>query len=205
MFKIESIVTIIGATLIATFVSQSLAFNNDNHVYTIYNRLHPTVRRSLTRNQQQQTFDTLNVAASTNRDNNIVVGRFKAPAPEQIVRHRVPIGQQFGAQTLSASFRVAGSESDKEPKLVHGIQGASSSQTTLQARVSSEPAKRKVNGSNMRTVSAKMLVSDDGLNYPPSKLSADIYGNVAEIVTAPPEAVDLDILAPESRIPIGRR
>lgn len=49
-----------------------------------------------------------------------------------------------------------------------------------------------------RKVGASIKVSDEGLNYPPSKLSADIYGNVAEIVTAPPEAVEGDLLIPNS-------
>ena len=117
----------------------------------------------------------------------IVVGKFRAPAPERLLRQRVPSSSQFASQTLGASFRVAdqlGADSDGRPVL--GQQGASS------ARLS-RPAE-----SVQRTVGAKMLVSDEGLNYPPSKLSADIHGNVAEIVTAPPEAVDSEFLFPKS-------
>lgn len=111
----------------------------------------------------------------------VVTGRFKAPAPGQIHLQRLPKLAQFGAHTMSASYRVADAEAP-DAKLVHGTTGDRRQQPSVQ-----------------RTVSAKFQVSDEGLNYPPSKLSADIYGNVAEIVTAPPEAVENDFLLPNSR------
>lgn len=119
--------------------------------------------------------------ASETNESPIVMGKFRAPAPERIYRTRVPNSSQFATQTMSASYRVADSSSIPE-KLVHGIAGASTDANNKQ-----------------RVVGAKIQVSDEGLNYPPSKLSADIYGNVAEIVTAPPEAVDSDFLLPNSR------
>lgn len=120
----------------------------------------------------------------------VVVGKFRAPAPERIYRTRIPKSSQMSTQTLSASFRVVDEQesNSSEPKLVHGIVGASTN------RERQQPQQQ-----NQRTVGAKFQVSDEGLNYPPSKLSADIYGNVAEIVTAPPEAVDSDFLLPNSR------
>lgn len=115
----------------------------------------------------------------------LVVGRFRAPAPERVQSHRVAKSSELGAQTLSASFRVADQAEPARPdKVVHGITGQSISQRKSQER----------------RVSAKFMVSDEGLNYPPSKLSADIYGNVAEIVTAPPEAVENDFLVPNSNL-----
>ena len=112
----------------------------------------------------------------------VVMGKFKAPAPEQIQQRRIPKSTQFASHTMSASYRVADASGAPE-KVVHGITGASVAQR---------------NQSKQRVVGAKIQVSDEGLNYPPSKLSADIYGNVAEIVTAPPEAVDNDFLLPNS-------
>lgn len=117
-------------------------------------------------------------ANSNNQD--VVVGKFRAPAPERMVRHKLAKSADFGSRTVGASFRVA-DESQPE-KVVHGVAGASVAQRTSE-----------------RTVGARIQVSDDGLNYPPSKLSADIYGNVAEIVTAPPEAVENDFLIPTSQ------
>lgn len=110
----------------------------------------------------------------------IIVGRFKAPA---MLERRVAKSSAFGAQTVGASLRVADNldaPSVHEAKVVHGQQGASAAAPQ----------------SRYRTVSAKMVVSDEGMNLPPSKLSADIYGNVAEIVTAPPESVDQDLFQP---------
>lgn len=114
----------------------------------------------------------------------VVMGKFKAPAPERIQRQRVPKSSQFASHTMSASYQVSDVGSTPE-KVVHGITGASTNSNTQ-------------NQSKQRVVGAKIQVSDEGLNYPPSKLSADIYGNVAEIVTAPPEAVDNDFLLPSS-------
>lgn len=114
----------------------------------------------------------------------VVVGKFRAPAPEQVRQQRIPKMNKFGSQTMTASFRVADNGEQPE-KIVHGILGASSQ---MQAATHKQ----------QRTVGAKIQVSDEGLNYPPSKLSADIYGNVAEIVTAPPEAVESDFLIPTS-------
>lgn len=132
----------------------------------------------------------LNSAAS--QESPIIMGKFKAPAPERIQRQRVPKQSEIGSQTVSASYRVA-ANSDLPEKVVHGIIGGSAATAPRQQAV------------NQRTVSAKMLVSDEGLNYPPSKLSADIYGNVAEIVTAPPEAVESDFLVPQSNKFSGSR
>lgn len=131
----------------------------------------------------------------------VVVGKFKAPVPERIVRHKLARPNAFGAQQVSASFRVAddvdqGSGSAPE-KIVHGIVGASSAPLQQQQQ---RQAKK-----SHHVVSAKIQVSDEGLNYPPSKLSADIYGNVAEIVTAPPEAVESDFLVPDSTQIFGSR
>lgn len=127
----------------------------------------------------------LSGAESQVNSDQIVVGKFRAPAPEQIRRQRVPKSSQFGYQKMSASYRVA-DPTDSEgaastEKVVHGTNGASTRPLSIQ-----------------RTVGAKMMVSDEGLNYPPSKLSADIHGNVAEIVTAPPEAVDNEFLYEKS-------
>lgn len=119
----------------------------------------------------------------------VVVGKFRAPAPEQIHQQRIPKRGLNSAQTMTASFRVADDNSQPE-KIVHGIMGASTATNKEQ-----QPQQYR-----QKTVGAKFLVSDEGLNYPPSKLSADIYGNVAEIVTAPPEAVEDDFLIPTSSI-----
>lgn len=129
---------------------------------------------------------------SDDSDASIVIGKFKAPAPERVFMQRLPKSTNFASQTLGASYRVS-DEQDSE-KTVHGILGASASQP----RSVATGGQRQQPQSVQRTVSAKMQVSDDGLNYPPSKLSADIYGNVAEIVTAPPEAVENDFLIPQS-------
>lgn len=121
---------------------------------------------------------------NNNQAGEIIIGKFKAPAPDRIFRTRIAKNNNFGEQTMSASYRI-GENSDNLPeKIVHGVSGSSIEQ-------------QQVNKNNQRIVSAKIQVSDEGLNYPPSKLSADIYGNVAEIVTAPPEAVDSDFLVPQ--------
>lgn len=133
----------------------------------------------------------VHLVASASQEEPIVVGKLKAPAPERIFRQRVPKQSNLSSQTVSASYRVSDS-SELPEKVVHGVIGAGSSANQRQ------PV-------NQRTVSAKMLVSDEGLNYPPSKLSADIYGNVAEIVTAPPEAVENDFLVPQSSKFFGAR
>lgn len=130
--------------------------------------------------------------ASVGPPEQVVMGKFKAPAPERIQRQRVPKASEFGSQTISASYRV--SEAEPEPgKVVQGVVG------------SSVATGRRSAAAAQRTVGAKMLVSDEGLNYPPSKLSADIYGNVAEIVTAPPEAVEGDFLLPQSQRFLGQQ
>lgn len=120
----------------------------------------------------------------------VIIGRFRAPAPEMISRHRLAKSAESGLQTMSASLRVADSDvAANSPKVVNGVSAGSTQ------RDSSKPVK----------VSAKMQVTDEGLNYPPSKLSADIYGNVAEIVTAPPEALESDFLIPQSSEVFGSR
>lgn len=119
----------------------------------------------------------------------IVMGKFKVPAPDRIQQRRIPKSSESSSQVVSASFRVA-DDSAPPAKLVHGINGGS-----VQAN----------SQNNLRKVKAMIQVSDEGLNYPPSKLSADIYGNVAEIVTAPPEAVDQDFLIPQSSSFFGNR
>lgn len=134
-----------------------------------------------------------NQAAS--QESPIVMGKFRAPAPERIYKQRIAKPTEFASQTMSASFRVADVDEASQPeKIVHGIVGSSI-----------KPSSSNNKLSNQRTVSAKIQVSDEGLNYPPSKLSADIYGNVAEIVTAPPEAVDNDFLLPASNTIFGNR
>lgn len=132
-------------------------------------------------------------AASETQPSSIVMGKFKAPAPDRVQRARLASGAQFGAQTMSASYRVADAHSELPEKIVHGVLGASGSSSSANSRQQQQQPQ-----SVQRTVGAKMQVSDEGLNYPPSKLSADIYGNVAEIVTAPPEAVEGDFLLPQS-------
>lgn len=128
--------------------------------------------------------------SNINQENpQVVMGKFRAPAPERIFTQRIPKASQSGSQVLSASYRVLDNADSLPQKVVHGINGAS----VQQASSSSNR-----NAGNQRVVSAKFQVSDEGLNYPPSKLSADIYGNVAEIVTAPPEAVENDFLEPEA-------
>jgi len=119
-------------------------------------------------------------------DSSVVLGRFKAPIPDQVFKNRIPKSDDFGSQTMSASYRVSEGPLATE-KLVHGITGSKGPQTSQQV------------------VGARIQVSDEGLNYPPSKLSADIYGNVAEIVTAPPESVDNDFLLPQSNKIFGER
>lgn len=111
----------------------------------------------------------------------IVMGRFRAPAPERMSRARVPKASNFGQHSVGASFRVAD---------VGELADSTSRNNIVQDSRKNQNVERKV--------SASMQVSDEGLNYPPSKLSADIYGNVAEIVTAPPEAVESDLLMPIS-------
>lgn len=111
----------------------------------------------------------------------IVMGRFRAPAPEQMSRTRVAKNENFGQHTVGASFRVA--------------DVSELADSTDRSNVVQDARKRH---NVERKVGASIKVSDEGLNYPPSKLSADIYGNVAEIVTAPPEAVEGDLLIPNS-------
>lgn len=123
----------------------------------------------------------------------VVMGKFKAPAPERVHRQRLAKSSSSASQQVSASFRVADHDEPTDEKAtVTGIAGISKPRAANQMP-------------RPRLVSAQMLVSDQGLNYPPSKLSADIHGNVAEIVTAPPEAVESDFLfAPASKL-FGRR
>lgn len=127
--------------------------------------------------------------ARVERAGEVIMGRFKAPAPEMISRHRLAKSAESGLQTMSASLRVADSAEPDVPKVINGVSGAS------------VPRQQ----SKLVKVAAKMQVSDEGLNYPPSKLSADIYGNVAEIVTAPPETLDSDFLIPQSTDLFGAR
>lgn len=120
----------------------------------------------------------------------IVLGKFKAPAPDQVHMQRIPAASEFGSHTMAASFRVADrAEGTQTEKVVHGIAGRAT-----------EPQFGRP-----RKVSAKIMVSDEGLNLPPSKLSADIHGNVAEIVTAPPDSVDSDLFLPPASKLFGRR
>lgn len=118
----------------------------------------------------------------------VVMGKFKAPSPDRIYKARIPKQSNIGSQTMSASFRVSDVDSTQPEKIVHGIIGQQQQRNDKQ-----------------HVVSAKIQVSDEGLNFPPSKLSADIYGNVAEIVTAPPEAVDNDFLIPSNNQMFGAR
>lgn len=129
-------------------------------------------------------------ASAETPSDQIVMGKFKAPAPERIHRQRVPKNSDFASQVMSASYRVGDASGSMPEKVVHGIVGSSVS--------GGQQAGARSRANNERTVGAKIQVSDEGLNYPPSKLSADIYGNVAEIVTAPPEAVESDFLLPLS-------
>lgn len=129
------------------------------------------------------------LSADASQEAPIVMGKFKAPAPERFQRRRIPKTSDFGAQTLSASFRVADAEVE-----------ATDDSRAIFGSASAFAPRRQAANSNQRQVSAKMQVSDEGLNYPPSKLSADIYGNVAEIVTAPPEAVESDFLMPTNKM-----
>lgn len=140
--------------------------------------------RPLLRVASPTSGQVLSLAEGQINGDQIVVGKFRAPAPEQIHQQRVAKSSRFASQTMSASYRVANPDSESaasDEKVVHGIAGSSMKPQSIQ-----------------RTVGAKIMVSDEGLSYPPSKLSADIYGNVAEIVTAPPEAVDSDFLYPKS-------
>lgn len=141
--------------------------------------------------QQQQHYISRR-SNSNNQDATIVIGKFKAPAPERILRQKIPKNVDSANQVMSASYRVTDNADNLPEKVVHGVPGAS---------VSVQQRKNQ----NQRIVSAKIQVSDEGLNYPPSKLSADIYGNVAEIVTAPPEAVEGDFLLPETSKLFGSR
>lgn len=133
-------------------------------------------------------------------DDEIVMGKFKAPGPERIQRQQIPTGSQSVSRTMSASFRVSNpSDSDfdtDDTRIVHGL----TTQTASNRQQATAPKFGRP-----RKVSAKIMVSDEGLNYPPSKLSADIHGNVAEIVTAPPEAVDLDLFQPPASKLFGHR
>lgn len=121
----------------------------------------------------------------------VVMGKFRAPSPDRIYKARVPKQSNIGSQTVSASFRVSDVDSTQPEKIVHGIIG--------------QQQQQQQRNDKQHVVSAKIQVSDEGLNYPPSKLSADIYGNVAEIVTAPPEAVDNDFLIPANNQMFGAR
>lgn len=140
------------------------------------------------------TFNPQVAASESNQDVQIVMGKFKAPSPDRIYKARIPKQSNLATQTMSASFRVTDVDSTQPEKVVHGIVGQ---QQRQQASIN--------NNNNKHVVSAKIQVSDEGLNYPPSKLSADIYGNVAEIVTAPPEAVDNDFLIPSNNQMFGAR
>lgn len=136
-------------------------------------------------------------AASEQQDAAVVMGKFKAPAPERIHKQRISKSQDQASQTVSASFRVSDDSNDNNnnfatssssnEKIIHGINNNNAPQF-----------------GRPRKVSAKIMVSDEGLNYPPSKLSADIHGNVAEIVTAPPEAVESDLFLPPASKLFGR-
>lgn len=132
--------------------------------------------------------------AESQESSSVVVGKFRAPAPERFHRQRVPKSSDYASHTMSASYQVSDADATLPEKVVHGIVGGSAA-----------PANNKQQQQSIkRTVSAKIQVSDEGLNYPASKLSADIYGNVAEIVTAPPDSVDNDFLVPQSSR-FGRR
>lgn len=126
-------------------------------------------------------------ASESKQDAQVITGKFKAPSPDRTYKARIPKQSSLATQTMSASFRVSDVDSTQPEKIVHGIVGQQPTQN------------------NKRVVSAKIQVSDEGLNYPPSKLSADIYGNVAEIVTAPPEAADNDFLIPSNNQVFGAR
>lgn len=133
----------------------------------------------------------------------VVVGKFRAPAPERMHRHRIAKSSDSSTQVLSASYQVAdANDVERVVHGVHGMQAADSAPRSAASTASGAPQKTR---KDQRTVSARIQVSDEGLNYPPSKLSADIHGNVAEIVTAPPEAVDNDFLVETSKMFGARR
>lgn len=181
------------AAAVCCFAAAVEAFpqnQNQNQNQNQYNWLQGNSRQRavFARRAADDSRPLLSRAAS--QQDELVVGKFRAPAPEQIHQQRVPKKSQFGAQTMTASFRVSDvGESSPIEKIVHGVHGASASQPKQQ---------QQQQQFRQQTVGAKIQVSDEGLNYPPSKLSADIYGNVAEIVTAPPEAVENDFLIPTS-------
>lgn len=185
-------ITFLISSAIANTLSTTLS-NGNNYNYQgrrdDFDRASLAARRSADDSPWPHPTAHLNAAAS--QELPIVVGKLKAPAPQHIHHKRIKTQSKRGSQTVSASYRVS-DNSDLPEKVVHGLVGDSSFAPQKQA-------------ANQRTVSAKMLVSDEGLNYPPSKLSADIYGNVAEIVTAPPEAVENDFLLPESSKIFGAR
>lgn len=120
----------------------------------------------------------------------IIQGRFKAPSPQQFQINKFSRNSDFSSQTLGASMQV--SDTNTPTKVVNGILGSSS---PIQSSLNNDKPQR--NNKIERNVGATIQVSDEGLNYPPSKLSADIYGNVAEIITAPPSQVDVDFLIPQ--------
>lgn len=138
---------------------------------------------------------TTRTARLANEEPQVVIGKFKAPAPEQVYKQRVAKTSNLASQTLSASFKVADRdvEGSSLEKTVHGIHGGQ------------DYKQNAPKFGRPRKVSAQIMVSDEGMNLPPSKLSADIYGNVAEIVTAPPESVDSDFLQPPASKLFGRR
>lgn len=148
------------------------------------------ITRVILQPSSPQHSSSLSTAESSPVEAPIVMGRFRAPAPERMTRTRIPKNANHGQHTVGASFQVGDlneqTDSNRpEAAVAHGTIAGNGSGSNKRNYVE-------------RQVGAKMQVSDEGLNYPPSKLSADIYGNVAEIVTAPPEAVDSDLLVPVS-------
>lgn len=186
------------STLLLLLVSGASAFSG-HHQFAA--RRAADDSRPLARLNQQQ----LQQAASSQSEQ-VVMGKFRAPAPERIFKQRIARPSEYASQALTASYRVSDVDetaaADSMPeKIVHGIMGASSGETRSQQ----QQQQQQQPNSHQRVLSSKIQVSDEGLNYPPSKLSADIYGNVAEIVTAPPEAVESDFLLPVSTQTFGSR
>lgn len=124
-------------------------------------------------NQRSQQLEPYQGNPSNLLRESTIIGKFKAPAPERITMSRVAANSEFGSQAIGASFRV--SDGDSQSKIING-------------KFNNQGQQQLAN--NERRLGAKLLVSDDGLDYAKlSKLSADIHGNVAEIVTAPPNLV----------------
>lgn len=143
--------------------------------------------RPLSRYASSQTQTQTQAQSASSGQDDVIVGKFMAPAPERVARQRIPKSRDSASQSVSASFRVQSADDDAQPSNQKTIHGSTEQRF-----------------GRPRTVSAKIMVSDEGLNYPPSKLSADIHGNVAEIVTAPPEAVDSDLFLPPASRLFGR-